>query len=1123
MQKSPININFAQGLNLKTDPWQVPVGQFEDLENSIFQKGGLLQKRNGYGDLTLLSPNNSYLTTLNDNLVSIGNTVSAYSSSLEKWITKGTLQPCALSVLPLIRNNLNQTQNDTAVANGMVITTYTQTKTTTSAVVTQYLYALADSTTGQNIIEPTAIPVLAGGSITGSSRVFVVGTFFLIVSPCLVSSTTFLQYVSIPINNPVNTTTNAPNVSAAQNVHSEAYIPLSSNPGWDGVAANTQNGNTLVLSYNTTTGGQGIHTTILSESQISSNQASSTVQSFTGSTYKAGILSICVDLTVNPNLFYISFWNPSTSNAYTAAVTVGFGSITSAFIPQETAASSTIANLASAAKNGTCTVFQEVTNGYSYDNTISTNYINGVTVSSTGTVGSPYVAIRSVGLASKAFIVGGLIYFLAAYSSLFQPTYFLINGSSTTSANPVTVAKLAYENGGGYCTLGLPSVSVSSNVASVSYLYKDDVEALNTLNNPQQTTAGGIYSQTGINLSSFTIGTLAIDTAEIGSNLHISGGYLSHFDAYLPVEHNFFLFPDNVELVYTEVSTVTPTGTTATGSFVITAVSSVSGIYPGMTITGTGIPTGAVVTLVGTTTITISLAATGNHTSETLTIQGNIAAVPSGGTVGTGNYYYQVTYEWTDNQGLAYRSQPSIPVTYATAGSGATGTVTVFVPTLRLTQKIANPVKIVIYRWSEFTQVYNQVTSITAPVLNDTTTEYVSFVDTLPDADVVGNNILYTTGGVVPDCNAPACNGIMTLFDTRLWMVSAEDPNTLWLSKQVIEATPVEMSQLFTIYVAPNTGTVQSTGPITALAPMDDKLIIFKNNAIFYINGTGPNNLGTTSVGCPLGQYSQPIFVTSVVGCTNQASIVLMQDGLMFQSDKGIYLLGRDLSVSYIGAEVEDFNSQTVNSANIIPDSNFILFTLNSNTFLMYDWYFKKWGTFVGNSAISSCIYQGLHTLIDIYGRILQETPGLYLDSSNPVLMSFTTSWFNLAGLQGYERFFEFYLLGMYLSPHKLNIGIAYDYNPSIVQSSLITPDNFSSAVPSSFGVPTPFGSVGNKEQWRIHAKKQLCESFQITVQEVYDPSFGVVPGAGFTMSGLDCLVGIKKGYRPTKASNSIG
>lgn len=364
----------------------------------------------------------------------------------------------------------------------------------------------------------------------------------------------------------------------------------------------------------------------------------------------------------------------------------------------------------------------------------------------------------------------------------------------------------------------------------------------------------------------------------------------------------------------------------------------------------------------------------------------------------------------------------------------------------------------------------------------------------------------------------------MTLFDNRLWLVNAEDPNQLWVSKQVIENTPVEMSNQFTIYVAPNTGTTGSTGPITALAPMDDKLIIFKKNgAIYYINGVGPNNLGTTSVGSSLGNYSQPIFITSVVGCANQASIVLTSDGLMFQSDKGIWLLNRSLGTSYVGAPVEAYNSSIVNSANVIPGTNYVLFTLNTYQMLMYDYYYQQWGTFEGTTAISSCIYQGLHTLLDSYGNILQETPGKYLDGANPVLMNFLTGWINLASLQGYERFYEFYLLARYVSPHSLLVQVSYDYNESVLNSKLITPKNFSPSVPGPFGVPTPFGSPADVEQWRIHAKVQLCQSFRLGIQEVFNPAYATIPGAGFTMSGLNALVGVKKSTRPIKAATTAG
>lgn len=1027
MAEQTITINFAQGVNTKVDPFQVPVGQFDNLDNSVFTIGGRLTKRPGYGPLSLAP--GSYLTTLNGNLLSIGTTINAYSSSLKTTISKGQLEPCSLSVLPLIHSNLNQVQCDSAISNGLCLTVFTETASGSS----DYKYVIADAVNGQNIVAPSNLPVITSGTISDSSRVFVINNYFVVVSVVTVSGSKFIQYFTVPTTNPTN-------VSAAQNVTSQTYSKISGNPGWDATVTN----NTLVVAYNTTSGGQGVHVASLTSTQIAANQPTSLIHTFTGATFIAALMSVCVDLTVNPNIVYINFWNNSTTNGYTAAVYLGFGTITTQFTPQLTISAVATSNLASAALNNSCTVFYEVTNNYSYDSSVPTHYINAIPVSSTGTVGTSFTSIMSVGLASKAFIVSGQIYYLSAYQSPFQPTYFLINGSLSTSGQPVIVAKLAYQNGGGYLVLGLPNVTVNSDVAQVPYLIVDLIEPITVLNTPQQTITGGVYAQTGINLVNFTIGTQTIDTAEIGQTLQISGGYLSMFDGYLPVEQNFFLFPDSIEL--------TPS--------------------------------------------------------------------TSGGTITAQTYFYQVIYTWSDNQGFIHRSAPSIPVSTTTTGS--TSSIVIHVPTLRLTAKTANPVKINIYRWSTANQIYQLINSVSSPLLNDLTVNSVSFTDTLPDSSYQGNEIIYTTGGVVADTNAPSTS-IVTLFDTRLWLVDAEDPNVLWLSKQVIEGTPVEMSSLFTIYVAPNTGTVQSTGPMTALAPMDDKLIIFKKEEILYINGVGPNNLGTTSIGCSLGNYSQPTFITSTVGCTNQQSIVLTQDGLMFQSDKGIYLLSRNLQVSYIGAAVERFNSSLVNSANVIPTTTYVLFTLNTGQMLMYDYFYGQWGTFTGASTISSCIYNGLHTILTPFGSILQATPNQYLDNANPVLMQMTSGWLNLATLQGYERFYDFYLLATYLSPHKIQVQVAYDYNPSIQHSVLITPKNFSDSIPGPFGIATPFGSPGNKEQWRVHSKKQLTESFQLSLTEVFDPTLGIVAGAGFTLSGLTLRIDTIKGQRPQPGGTSVG
>ncbi len=501
---------------------------------------------------------------------------------------------------------------------------------------------------------------------------------------------------------------------------------------------------------------------------------------------------------------------------------------------------------------------------------------------------------------------------------------------------------------------------------------------------------------------------------------------------------------------------------------------------------------------------------------------GAIHAQPDGAT-NTNAYWYQVTYEWTDNQGNAFRSAPSIPIAVTTTSNGTSGSITVNVPYLRLTTKTANPVKIVIYRWSVAQQSYYQVTSITAPTLNSTssTGDSVAFVDTLADATILGNNLIYTNGGVLENIAAPATD-TLSLFDTRLWLVDSEDRNLMWFSKQVIEAVPVEMSDLLTKFIPPTVAT--ATGEITAHAPMDDKLIISKGgNSFVYINGTGPDNTGANN------QYSEPIFITSTVGCSNQKSIIFTPKGMMFQSNKGIWLLDRGLGTSYIGAPVEDFVlGATVTSAVAVPETNQVRFTLDSGITLMYDYYYDQWGTFVNVPCVSSCIYQDLHTFINSSGAAYQERDGVYLDGSTPVRMKFQTGPLRIGQLQNYQRAYYFYLLGTYLSPHKLNVSLLFDYEPSPSQTVLISPANFSPAMgdgdsQTPFGQQDVFGGPASLEIWRVFLDKQRCMAFAIRVEEIFDPTQGAAAGAGLTLSGINMVAAFKKAFRPQPAAESIG
>lgn len=1010
LEKQPIAINFNQGIDTKTDPFQIPIGKFSLLENASFGMDAQLKKRNGNAFLPALPDTTSTLiTTFNGNLTAVGSNLKAFSDGSDAWITKGNLQPADLNVLPLIRTNTNQTQCDAAVAsNGLICTVFTDNVPVSGSNIASYKYVVADSLTGQNIVSPRVIPV-ASGAITGSPRVFVLGRFFIIVFTNLITATNHLQYVSISISNPT--------VVGANTDISATYTPAST-VNFDGVVAN----NALYLAWNGSDGGGAIRVTYLDSTLTLHNTVT-----FAGRV--ATIMSVTADTSGTTAVVWASFYDSVSSTGYTLAVNQQLNTI---LAPTQWLAAGTILNVTSSAISSVNTIFYEVSTAYSYDGAIKTNIVDKKTVTGAGTVSSATVVARSVGLASKSFIINSVIYFLSAYSSPTQPSYFLLNSSGEI------IAKLSYSNGGGYLTLGLPSVTITNgNEALLAYLIKDLVAAVNKTQGIAN--SSGIYAQLGVNLAKFIIGSVTQITGEIGQNLNLTGGFLWAYDGYLPVEQGFFLWPDYVEL------------------------------------TGSG----------------------------------------AGGFLTAQQYFYEAIYEWTDNQGNIHRSAPSIPVSVTTTGS--TSKVTINVPTLRLTYKTANPVKIVIYRWSTAQQIYYQVTSVLTPLLNDVTVDSVSFVDTKVDGDIAGNSVIYTTGGVIENISAPSAFDI-SLFKSRLFLIDSEDRNLLWYSKQVIEGTPVELSDLFTIFVAPTTGSQGSTGPLTCTAPMDDKLILFKENAAYYIIGNGPDNTGANN------DFSEPVFITSTVGCTNKHSIVFIPQGLMFQSDKGIWLLGRDLSTKYVGAPVEAYNSFEVLSALSIPGTTEVRFALSSGVTLMYDYYYDQWGTFTGTSAITSTLYQDLHTFIDGYGRVFQESPDLYLDGSSPVLLKFKTSWINAGGLQGYERAYFFFLLGVYKSPHLLNLAIGYDYaDPT--QIVRVAPDNYAPTYggDSLYGGAGVYGGASNLENWRIFFEKQKCQAFQIELSEIYDPSFGVAAGQGLTLSGVNMVVGLKKGYRVQPAATSTG
>jgi hypothetical protein len=138
--------------------------------------------------------------------------------------------------------------------------------------------------------------------------------------------------------------------------------------------------------------------------------------------------------------------------------------------------------------------------------------------------------------------------------------------------------------------------------------------------------------------------------------------------------------------------------------------------------------------------------------------------------------------------------------------------------------------------------------------------------------------------------------------------------------------------------------------------------------------------------------------------------------------------------------------------------------------------------------------------------------------------MSFKTGPIALGGIQGFQRAYYMYFIGEYISPHRLSLSMYYDYSPNPEQTVVVTPENFNlpyggDPIYGSYS----YGGTASLEQWCVYFQRQKCQAIQIQMQESFDSSFGVAPGAGFTLSGLNIVIGVKDGEPRLRAAVSAG
>jgi hypothetical protein len=386
-------------------------------------------------------------------------------------------------------------------------------------------------------------------------------------------------------------------------------------------------------------------------------------------------------------------------------------------------------------------------------------------------------------------------------------------------------------------------------------------------------------------------------------------------------------------------------------------------------------------------------------------------------------------------------------------------------------------------------------------VLNDTTADTVSFEDDLSDDDLIAREPLYTNGGILVNDPLPGCT-IVAGGKNRLFCDDVTDPLAVRYSQEQREGFAAEFAPELQIKVDPY------GGAITALAVMDNVVVVFKRTAVYFFGGNGP--LANPDAG---GGFTAPELITSDVGCTAAESIGITPIGIMFQSAKGIYLLGRDRSVRYIGAPVESYNAQSVVAATLIEDKTQIrvLTDAADGLTLLYDYYFDQWSTFTNHTGYGAAVVDGTYHYLRTDGVVYRETPDEYQDDTLHVRLAIGTAWIRLVDLmQGLQRVWAIQILGTFKTEHLLRVSYALDYedrwsDPIELDPSLSQADAFYGE--GDYGEGVYGGEPVTRYQFQVHLNKK-CQAIRFRFEDVEPAS---VYGPAFELAELLVIGGVQK------------
>jgi hypothetical protein len=503
-------------------------------------------------------------------------------------------------------------------------------------------------------------------------------------------------------------------------------------------------------------------------------------------------------------------------------------------------------------------------------------------------------------------------------------------------------------------------------------------------------------------------------------------------------------------------------------------------------------------------------------------------AVNAGGSIAAGAYIYTAISEYKSAAGMMHRSQQTVPVSVTAPGSSTTVTFTV--ANIGLSAKV-NPdygsrasSSFVFYRSTVGgSQPYRLTIKPTLNLCDDATmsaTNTVTFTDVRADADAGDTTplsvkpVIYTTGGILEDGPMPSFTTHL-IHAKRIFGVDGTQ-KTIWYSKSFDDDSGVAPG------FHPGFRILMDTN-VTALATMDDKLVIFAADRLWYMLGSGPAPNGVNS------DFTNPIVIQSDVGCVNPKSVVSTPYGVAFLSSRGLYQLSRGLEVAWIGRPVKDTLADypTVTSAVLVSGRNEVRWTCSNSggtESVVIAWNFieNQWTTHeytlndVARAPIAdACMWNGVYTIALTTGYVYTEDSTTYLDEGDTwVPLDWTTSWSHASGPLAFQSVRSFMADGTSHSNHRLSAYVGFDNDEDFQQG------------PRTWAEGTRFVTESGETMHAVLSvgKRRKCFTIRFRMvdaapNDTTNYPIGTGQGPSFEMMGIE--VGIKRGLSKVTAGQA--